>query len=183
MQTRRLFSRRNALGLMALGAAGTALAACGAITTPAAATQQPAVAATQAPAAPTTAALQPSTLVFYYLTGGSTANQDGLKPLLDAFTSANPMVKVEQLVAPEGTTRQAKLQTMIAGGDPPDIVDAGLGDAMSYAAKGILTSLNPLLDADGLSMDDWLPTVLQFRVDENTFAEFARELREQKKAT
>jgi hypothetical protein len=30
---------------------------------------------------------------------------------------------------------------------------------------------------------NWLPTVLHFRVDENTFAEFTRELREDKKAT
>jgi hypothetical protein len=30
---------------------------------------------------------------------------------------------------------------------------------------------------------EWLPTVLHFRVDENTFAEFARDMREDKKAT
>jgi hypothetical protein len=30
---------------------------------------------------------------------------------------------------------------------------------------------------------DWLPTVLHFRVDENTFAEFTRSIREDKKAT
>lgn len=30
---------------------------------------------------------------------------------------------------------------------------------------------------------DWLPTVLHFRVDENTFAELAREMREDKTAT
>jgi hypothetical protein len=30
---------------------------------------------------------------------------------------------------------------------------------------------------------DWLPTELRFRVDEDTFAEFAREIREDKKAT
>jgi hypothetical protein len=30
---------------------------------------------------------------------------------------------------------------------------------------------------------DWLPTVLRFRVDENTFAEFTRIIREDKKAT
>jgi hypothetical protein len=30
---------------------------------------------------------------------------------------------------------------------------------------------------------DWLPTVLRFRVDENTFAEFTREIHEDKKAT
>ena len=30
---------------------------------------------------------------------------------------------------------------------------------------------------------DWLPTVLHFRVDEGTFAELAREIRKDKKAT
>jgi hypothetical protein len=30
---------------------------------------------------------------------------------------------------------------------------------------------------------EWLPTVLHFRVDENTFAEFAREVCDAKKAT
>ncbi len=30
---------------------------------------------------------------------------------------------------------------------------------------------------------DWLPTVLHFRVDENTFVEFTREVRDEKKAT
>ena len=30
---------------------------------------------------------------------------------------------------------------------------------------------------------DWPPTVFRFRVDEITFAEFAREMREDKKAT
>ncbi len=30
---------------------------------------------------------------------------------------------------------------------------------------------------------DWLPTVLHFRVDETTFVEFTRELREDKRAT
>jgi hypothetical protein len=28
---------------------------------------------------------------------------------------------------------------------------------------------------------DWLPTVLQFRVDENTFGEFTREIREEER--
>ena len=30
---------------------------------------------------------------------------------------------------------------------------------------------------------EWLPAVLRFRVDENTFAEFAREIRKDKKAS
>ena len=30
--------------------------------------------------------------------------------------------------------------------------------------------------------NDWLPTVLRFRADERTFAEFTREIREEKKA-
>jgi hypothetical protein len=30
---------------------------------------------------------------------------------------------------------------------------------------------------------NWLPTVLHFRVDENTFVDFTREIREDKKAT
>lgn len=31
--------------------------------------------------------------------------------------------------------------------------------------------------------NDWLPTVLRFRVDESTFVEFGRKIREDKKAT
>lgn len=129
-----------------------ALSACGAMVTPAPSE------ATQAPAeaVPTAAAAGPITLQYFFETGSRPANVEYMQKLGERYTSeVASNVKIEPVVAPEGLTSEQKLETMVAGGTPPDIVYTGA--TVSMAARGAYLDLFPILEKDGRSMDDQHP--------------------------
>ncbi|MHB0878392.1 MAG: extracellular solute-binding protein, partial [Anaerolineae bacterium] len=135
-----------------------ALAACGATATPAPAATQPAGAATptQAAAAPTAAAKGPVTLQYFFETGSRPANVEYMGKLGERYTAeVASNVKIEPVIAPEGLTADQKLETMVAGGTPPDVVYSGA--SVSMAARGAYLDIFPLLEKDGKSLDDQHP--------------------------
>ena len=114
----------------------------------------PTVAPTAAPASK-----GPVTLQYFYETGGKPANVAYMDKFFAKYTEANPNVKVEQIVTPSGVTSDQKLETMVAGGTPPDIVYSGA--TVTMAARGVYLDVRPLLEKSGKSLDEFHPLAVQ----------------------
>ena len=72
---------------------------------------------------------------------------DELDATIDAFEAANPGIKVEYETAAFGDYF-TKLQTMVAAGTAPDAFELNYENFVTYAEKGALADLTPLLAAD-----------------------------------
>jgi multiple sugar transport system substrate-binding protein len=68
------------------------------------------------------------------------------------FEEAFPNIKVNFLHTPQNYGD--KLQTMLAGGDYPDVMYLGNGSIPSYVERGQLAELDPLIARDGVSVSD-----------------------------
>jgi len=130
------------------------LAACGqaAVTTVAPATEAPPVVqptevpATQAPVVevPTSEPIH-LTLSFW----GSDLDSQVYQQRVDLFTAKNPNITVELIYIPSDYSQ--KVQTMIAGGTAPDIIQLA-EDVHSYSSKGQIISLNDYIAADNIDL-------------------------------
>jgi multiple sugar transport system substrate-binding protein len=131
------------------------LAACGqaVATTVAPATVAPvtAVPATVAPATAAPATEAPAaepvklTLSFW----GSDLDSQVYQQRVDLFTAKNPNVSVELIYIPSDYSQ--KVQTMIAGGTAPDILQLA-EDIHSYSSKGQIISLNDYIAKDKIDL-------------------------------
>ncbi|NUL83569.1 MAG: extracellular solute-binding protein [Armatimonadetes bacterium] len=75
-----------------------------------------------------------------------------------AFEARNPGIRIEFVKTNEGR----KVDTMIAGGDAPDILSVGMERAPYYAAAGALRDLNDLMtDADREALKAAFPVTVQ----------------------
>ncbi|MFN2607746.1 MAG: extracellular solute-binding protein [Acidimicrobiales bacterium] len=92
-------------------------------------------------------------------TGNSPAQLPVQSALASAFTAAHPAVSIDFLRVPTGSTDAAtKLTTLIAGGQPPDIVlPAGLFGISKFVDQNVWLDLRPFFDRDGITLDRFLP--------------------------
>jgi multiple sugar transport system substrate-binding protein len=145
--TRRAFLRRA--GQMSLGAAGLSLlAACGG--TPAApANNAPTAAASaaQATAAPAAPAQSGNAQVTVSMMGwGSILEKENVQKGLDLFQSKNPDVKVNWLHTPDDY--DTKLNTVLAGGSPPDVFWAR--NLPDFVSRGVVLDVTERVKNDPL---------------------------------
>ena len=145
-------SRRSLLKLAVASAGAAALSACAAATPGGQQAGGSAPAESGAPAAASGEAVQ---LEYYFATGGAPKNVEVMQGLFARFTEAHPEITVEPVVAPQGVTSAQKLQTMVAGGVPLDLVYTGA--SVSFAARGVYLDLFPLLEKAGRSLEDQHP--------------------------
>ena len=144
-------SRRHLLGLLALAPLGAALAAC---RTPAPARpgQEVAAGRPRLPAEAVTLRLWhwDDFLIEPYAREG------------EAFTHKFPnlIVAVEHTPAGEYPT---KLLAAVAGGVPPDVVGVTVtrADFLTFASKGVLTPLAPLIQRERFDLEDFYPLNLK----------------------
>jgi multiple sugar transport system substrate-binding protein len=147
MPTRAQLSRRGFLrraGQLGIGAAGLSLlAACG--SSPAApasgnATAVPAAGAATAPAAASNEAVTISMMGW-----GSILEKENVQKGLDLFQSKNPNIKVNWLHTPNDEYA-TKLQTMMAGGTPPDVFwGSNMAD---YVSRGVVMDITDRVKSD-----------------------------------
>jgi multiple sugar transport system substrate-binding protein len=78
---------------------------------------------------------------------------------LAMFHEANPNIRVEFLHTPNADYG-TKLQTMLAGGDYPDVFFLGNGDAPAYVQRGQLLALDDLIARDSFDLSDVFPANL-----------------------
>lgn len=146
-------SRRRLLTTAAAAVPALALAACGPTPTAAPGAEATPTAAAEAP---TAAAAGPVTLQYFFETGARPANVEYMGKLGQRYTTeVNANIKIETVIAPEGMTSDQKLEVMVAGGTPPDIVYSGA--TVSMAARGAYLDIFPLLEKAGKSLDDQHP--------------------------
>jgi len=152
-------SRRQLLqGALKLGlsaaAAGTFLAACSSDSS----STKVATPATAAGSTQKTLSGRVQILVGFG-TGNSPAQLAVQTALATAFSTAHPQVTIDFLRVPSGSSDAAtKLTTLIAGGQPPDLVlPAGLFGISKFVDQNVWLDLRPYFDRDGLTLDRFLP--------------------------
>ena len=93
---------------------------------------------------------------------GDTTTMAKYAILEEAFEAANPDIDLVVEIM-DGKSYARKLPVMIASGTAPDLFEAGLERAASfgsYAEKGAYVDLMPLVERDGVNLDDWFPEVI-----------------------
>lgn len=91
-------------------------------------------------------------------TGNAPAQVPVQEALAQAFMTTNPGVTIEFLRVPGSSDARTKLTTLIAGGEPPDIVmPAGLYGVSLFVDQDVWLDLGPMAERDGVSLDAFLP--------------------------
>lgn len=81
------------------------------------------------------------------------------RQLAAAFKKTHPKVDVKVLVVP-ATNYDQKVQTMIAGGRPPDIFGSGDVQIPNIVSKNFALDLTPYTKRDNYSLSDFYPQVI-----------------------
>ena len=81
-----------------------------------------------------------------------------LEQLTDAYQETHPNVEVEWInIVGGGAYGRDKLQTMIAGGDIPDIMMLNTGQFEGLAARDVLLPLDDFVSAENFDLDIYFP--------------------------
>lgn len=99
---------------------------------------------------------------------GSLSDQEAYQARLDMAAEQFPNITVELLYTPDDYDQ--RIQTMMAGGDAPDIIQ--LAEAIhGFSSRGQLLPLNPLVDGAGLDLSTRFGTnYLQYVYEDNLYA-------------
>jgi len=88
-----------------------------------------------------------------------------MQPLIDKMSQIwasaySNGAKIEWVGMPGASLPQVaeRLQTMIAGGDPPDLVSLEAGQTLDFSSKGAFLPLDPLIKRDHYDLSDFFPT-------------------------
>jgi multiple sugar transport system substrate-binding protein len=141
--------------------AGTLLIGC-AQPTPAAAPTQAPKSATAATAAPTAVAPATAAKKITWATWGGAAQEELYKQAIAKFEASQPDIKVELINIADFTTMTTKVQTMVAGGTPPDVIMMGGEWIPVFAAKGVFADLTSYIEKDkSFKVDDYFPNLIE----------------------
>ncbi|MCD6310221.1 MAG: sugar ABC transporter substrate-binding protein [Candidatus Eremiobacteraeota bacterium] len=94
-----------------------------------------------------------------YMQWGDPREVEITRTLLKEFENRNPDIKVDVIHA---TDYHTKLNTMLAGGTPPDVFYVSANDFLHYAKRDVLLNLEPYIERDRkeLNMKDFYPKLL-----------------------
>ena len=73
----------------------------------------------------------------------------------DTFHKAHPAITVKIIQIPNNTNYDTKVQTLIAGGAPPDLFGSGDVILPTLFAKGYAKNLSPYIKREGYNMSDF----------------------------
>jgi multiple sugar transport system substrate-binding protein len=96
---------------------------------------------------PAAALAQEPTTIRYFTFSAAPDYLDELDGMIAAFEAENPDVKVEVESAPFDDYFTL-LQTQVAGGDAPDAFELNFENFVTFASKGVLADLGPMIEAD-----------------------------------
>ena len=96
---------------------------------------------------PAAALAQEPTTIRYFTFSAAPDYLDELDGMIAAFEAENPDVKVEVESAPFDDYFTL-LQTQVAGGDAPDAFELNFENFVTFASKGVLADLGPMMEAD-----------------------------------
>ncbi len=89
---------------------------------------------------------------------GDDTEVEARRQTIAMFEEANPGIKVDFLHTP--SDYMTKLQTMLAGGDYPDAIYLGNGDAPAFVQRGQLLPIDSYIARDNLDLSDIFPANL-----------------------
>jgi multiple sugar transport system substrate-binding protein len=95
---------------------------------------------------PTPAPVEPVTITYYEFSSSPDHVKD-MAQLVQDFEADHPNIKIDVQTAPFADYF-TKLQTLIAGGQAPDVFEMNADNFVNYASKGLLLDVNPLAKAD-----------------------------------
>lgn len=111
-------------------------------------------------------------LVVMHWAGEGGPEEDAIvERTLRDFEAANPGIRVRRINPGDSGSFYTKLQTMLAGGQPPDVFYLGNERVASFVSLGLVADLGPFLAADAAAGDAldleafFRPTVDAFRYD------------------
>ncbi len=91
-------------------------------------------------------------------------------PLIAEFEAANPDIRIEFENIGRGVDYYTKLNTLVAGGETPDVTYLGPHYVSTFATRGALTPLNDYMDAAGIDRGEYYQNVLDFyTIDESIY--------------
>jgi len=152
-------SRRRFLKLAGAGALGALLAACAPAKAP-----EP----TQAPAGNQTVAAPAGSKKIVFSSYTWSGSEAAMRSILDVFMKQNANIQVEGQFVP--SDYDAKVQTQIAAGTPPDVGIASYGNTVTYAKSGVLLSLSEYVSRDSFPIDKMQAAgVAQYRWNKGDF--------------
>lgn len=183
-------SRRRLVrfGIAGLGAglALPLLSACGAPAVPPTATPAPAKPAAAAPTTAPAAAPKPAAPAaakpaskpaaggkIQFFSVESVPEQNVLKPQLEIFEK-NTGLQVEFAIVTGNVAFNQKLQTMVAGGVPPDVHYVDFRNFARWAFEGQLLHLDPLIKRDKYDVEDFHPKFLEQCIWDGKIFSFGR---------
>lgn len=108
------------------------------------------------------------TLTFVYR--GDATQQDAFNKLFDEFNKVQPDIKLE----PQGIAADTwgafanTVATRVAGGQVPDVIQVATEGQRTFASKGILASLDDLIERDADVVEDYFDDIDPNLVDWNT---------------
>jgi len=89
---------------------------------------------------------------------GSPADLALYEQAVKQFKAKNPAIDVEIISTPDFLPFIQKLQTMLAAGNPPDVITLGNEWFPAFVSKGAFLELTPFLQADPeVKLDDYFP--------------------------
>ena len=123
------------------------LAACGPAVAPA--TSEPEVITNTIVVTATPGPVEPAEPVeiTYYTFSASPNYMEQLDQMIQLFEASHPNIKVNVETAPFDQYF-TKLQTLVAGGTAPDVFELNYENFVTYADKGLLLDLSPMMKAD-----------------------------------
>lgn len=95
---------------------------------------------------------------------GGPEEKDVFTKLLQSFESKNPDIKVEYIHIPADYT--GKMNTVLAGGNAPDVFYVPDGDFGRWVSTGLLLNLQSMVDGSGININDmWESGLNRYKYD------------------
>ncbi|MFH0802466.1 MAG: extracellular solute-binding protein, partial [bacterium] len=95
-----------------------------------------------------------------YMLWGTPGEVGTVQKVLGAYCKENPNVAIKVIHAVD---YNRKLNTMIAGGTPPDVFYVNASDLQYYASKGALLEIQSLIERDAVEVNlrDFFPVLVE----------------------
>lgn len=94
-----------------------------------------------------------------------------MQEMLDDFQAQYPWFQVETELTPLGDHRIEKFLVAVASGTPPDVVMIDQADLPSFVSMGVLHSLDPFIERDGIDLGMFYePEIISSQYAGSTYA-------------
>ncbi|MBT9138346.1 MAG: Multiple sugar-binding protein [Syntrophomonadaceae bacterium] len=103
---------------------------------------------------------KPGVVTINYVFWGDVSERDMNRHWIESFEKKHPDIRVNMIhVTAEGVG--AKILTMVAGGDAPDVMYIWPEAFPEFTHRGVYLPLNSFIEEDGLDLNKWFPQLVE----------------------